>query len=443
MFAYAVLLLCFALPAQPAKHVVLISIDGLAAYHLLNEELELPNIRELIAGGVWAASSETVFPSVTHPSHTSILTGVEPRRHGVLSNGMTNRETGERFHPTNKPHGDVVKARTIFDAAKAADLTTASFFWPETWQDPAIDYNLPEVFNDERKADIHSVAPGFLEELRGAGVPIDYYFRWYGSERRNAGDVILTEAAAYVLKAHKPALLAIHLVSTDGVQHQYGPHHYLSHASLTSADHCVGLLRQAAVDAGIDAETVFIAAADHGFHSVYQEANIDPVFRRAGLSGKVKLHGGGWSVAVELGNGFDREADLPALEQVFGKLQQLGLVQRVIGPGEMHSVGQPRYEESVYAPGHYFLIPDIDTHLVADRTSDSMERRPKVKPYHGHGYLPGHPRMYPALVLAGAGVKKGVTIGHTKNIDIAPTIARLLGIDMPDASGDVIAEALE
>ncbi|MCP5119124.1 MAG: alkaline phosphatase family protein, partial [bacterium] len=116
------LIILLAALSPAAEHVILVSIDGFAAYHLYNQELLLPNIRELIDQGVWAASSETVFPSVTHPSHTTILTGVLPRVHGVLSNGLVNRETGESFHPTNKPRKEVVKVPTLFDAAKAKGL---------------------------------------------------------------------------------------------------------------------------------------------------------------------------------------------------------------------------------------------------------------------------------------------------------------------------------
>ena len=90
--------------AQPAKHVILVTLDGFAAYHLYNQELRLPNIRELIDRGVWVASSETVFPSVTHPSHTTIVTGVEPRLHGVIGNSMVNRKTGESLIPQTS-HG--------------------------------------------------------------------------------------------------------------------------------------------------------------------------------------------------------------------------------------------------------------------------------------------------------------------------------------------------
>ena len=51
------------------------------------------------------------------------------------------------------------------------------------------------------------------------------------------------DAATYTLRKHKPGLLAIHLVSTDSTQHDYGPLHYLSQAALTNADVAVGMLR--------------------------------------------------------------------------------------------------------------------------------------------------------------------------------------------------------
>jgi arylsulfatase A-like enzyme len=436
------LLLCLSSALSAAQHVLLVSIDGFAAYHLLNQQLLLPNIRALIDSGVWAESSETVFPSVTHPSHTTILTGVEPRVHGVLSNGMTNRKTGERFHPTNKAHKEIVKAATLFDAAKARGLRTAAFYWPETKDDPAIDFNIPEVFNQAHSADIGAVKPEVLRELREAGIPIDYFFRWYGGERSGAGDLILAEAAAYALRKYKPNLLAIHLVSTDEAQHTYGPHHYLSQAALTLADECVGTLRKAVEEAGIGSQTAFIITADHGFHSVHHEANIWPAFAKSPLADKVRLHGGGWSVSVELRQTFQKDTDGGALEAVFAQLRQANLVRRVVPPEEMHALGQPRFEESDYVAGHFLLIPEIDLHLIIDRHDESMERRPKKTPYHGHGYLPQHPRMYPSLVLSGAGIRRGATVGHVRNFDIAPTAARLLALELPGTAGRVLQEAL-
>jgi arylsulfatase A-like enzyme len=428
--------------SQPAKYVILVTIDGFAAYHLYNQELRLPNIRELIDEGVWFSSSETVFPSVTHPSHTTIVTGVEPRLHGVIANSMVNRRTGESFHPTNKRRKDIVRVPTIFDAARAKGLATAAFFWPETKEDPSIDYNIPEVFTAEGKGDISAVSGKWLDELKSANIPIDLYFRWYGTERQGAGDAVLAEAAAYTIEKYKPNLLAIHVLVTDKAQHENGPHHYLASAALTMADHCVGILRRAVEKAGIEQETAFIITADHGFHSVHKEINVRPVFEEAGLLEKIRLHGGGWTMAVELTDRFDASADKPALDKAFSALRSKGLVRRIAGPEDMHGLGLPRFEENEFVRGQYLLIPDIDSYLVADASSSSTAPRPRKAPAHSHGYLPEHPRMYPMLVLSGAGVKRNHHLPHGRNLDIAPTIADLLGLDLGNVSGKVMRDAL-
>ncbi len=436
----ALLLILFGLPAAAAEHVVLVSIDGFAAYHLLNEELELPNMRQLIRQGAWAASSETVFPSVTHPSHTTILTGVEPRIHGVLSNGLRNRETGESFHPTNKPRKEMVLVPTLFDAVKKKGLGTASFFWPETKDDPAVDFNVPEVFTDDHKGEKSAVDPKVMEELRKAGVPIDLYFEWYGSERMTAADMILAEAAGYAIKTRKPGLLAIHILATDEAQHTYGPHHYLSQAAITNADACVGVLMQAVKDAGLEDSTTFIVTADHGFHSVEWEMNIRPAFEKAGLLDKIELGGGGWGARIQRKPGFTA-GDQAKLDAVFAELEKHPRINRVVRPEDMHALGLPLPNETKYEVGDYLVLPDIDTYLTT-KPGGTMERTRLAEPSHSHGYLPTHPRMYTSLLLSGAGVRKGALLGHVRNIDIAPTVARLLGLDMPKMSGRVLDQAL-
>lgn len=437
------LLLLAVAPAFAAEHVILVSIDGFAAYHLTNQELLLPNIRALIADGAWASNSRTVFPSVTHPSHTTILTGVDPRTHGVLSNGLVDRRTGERFHPTNKSRTEIVTAPTLFDAAKKKGLTTAAFFWPETKDDPSVDFNIPEVFTPDRKAEIAAVDPAVLKELREAGVPIDLYFDWYSSWRHAAADGILADAAAHVIRTRKPGLLAIHLLITDQAQHNFGPHHYLSSAALTQADESVGILRQAVREAGIEDETTFIIAADHGFHSVSHEMNIRPAFERAELLDKVDLGGYGWMMWVRPKDSFDEKTDGPRVERVLRELSEHPNIARVAGPDEMHGLGLPRWEESPLSLGHSVVIADVDTYLVADPKSDSMERRPSEEVHHSHGYLPEHPRLRTSLVFSGAGVKEGVVIGEVSNMDIAPTVAELLGLEMSGVQGRVLTEALE
>ena len=436
-------LLVLLAPLVSARHVVLVSIDGFAAYHLTNQELELPNIRALIQEGAWATNSQAVFPTVTHPNHTTLLTGVQPRVHGVYSNGLRDRRTGESFHPTNKPRKEIVLAPTIFDLVKAEGMGTASFFWPETRDDPAIDFNIPEVFDANRKANLAAVDPKIITELNKAGIPIELYFKWYQTFRQGAGDGLLAEAAGHALKTRKPGLTAIHILVTDQAQHDWGPHHYRSSAALTQADAAVGILRDAVKEAGLADETTFIIAADHGFHSVKHEVNIYPALTRSGILDKVDVGGYGWMMWVRPKDGFDEATDGPRVATALQGLLEHDNIVRVAGPDDMHGLGLPRWEESPLSLGHSVVLADADTYLVMDPESGSMERRPKIAAAHSHGYLPEHPRMRTALVLSGAGVKQGVVIGEVSNLDVAPTIARLLGLEMKNVDGRVLREALD
>jgi arylsulfatase A-like enzyme len=428
---------------QAPRHVILVTIDGFANFHLKNTALDLPVIRSLAAAGVEAESGETVFPSVTHPSHTTLVTGVTPRRHGVIGNRLTNRTTGERFHVTNLDRTSIVKVPTLFDAAKRANLTTASFFWPETRNDPSIDFNVPEVFNAESKADITAVPAAVLKELRDAGVPIDDYFRYYGDPfLMGTSDHALAKAAAHAIRARKPNLLAIHFLLTDEVQHELGAGHYRSHAALSSADHAVGILAEAVKAAGIEANTTFVVTADHGFATIDKQVNVAPVFADLVKSEAVKLHAQGWSLYVERTAAFDAARDGAALEAAYSKAVGLPGVARLVRAREFHQIGLPTYDESPFIAGQDFLIGEVDTFLVAGAVDGSTSVQPLVPARHEHGYLPSHPKMFTSVVLSGRGVRKGGTIGHVRSLDIAPTIGALLGFTLADVEGRVLTEAL-
>lgn len=423
--------------------VVLVSIDGFAAFHLKNPEVDLPVIRALARAGVEAESSETVFPSVTHPSHTTLVTGVRPLRHRVVSNQVVDRRTGERFHVTNKARTEIVKAPTLFDEAKRKGLSTAAFYWPETKDDPSIDFNVPEVFADTNVPDKAAVPEGVLRELREAGVPIDDYYRFYHHPYlHGTADFALAAAAAYTLRTRQPGLTAIHFLMTDMVQHEVGPDHYRSRAALSTVDAAVGVLVKAVEEAGLSDRTTFIVAADHGFATVEWEVNVAPVFETPELAGKVNLHGQGWTVFVELTQKFDPQRDRPALDAALARVQTLPGVARVFAPAEFHDLGLPTYDESPYIRGQYMVLADIDTLLRVQPDDRSTARVRMAEPYHSHGYLPSHPRMHTALVLSGRGIAEGKKIGHVSNLDVAPTIAHLLGLELKGAEGRVLTEAL-
>jgi predicted AlkP superfamily pyrophosphatase or phosphodiesterase len=429
--------------AAQSRHVILISVDGLAASHLADPGLEIPNLRTLISQGAMAESSETVFPSLTHPSHTTLITGKLPLEHGVLGNKMRHRLTGETYHVTNKKRSESIRVPTLFDAARKQGLATAAFFWPETRSDASIDFNLPEVLDVGDRPGPQAFDSAFSKELRLAGIPVEIYERYYDDPQLQAvSDVVLAEAAAYVIQAHEPHFLAIHFLATDKAQHRYGPAHYLAKASITQVDRCIGVLRAAVKASGLLDRTTFVVAADHGFVSVYQEMNLHPLFQESGLLDRLALHPDKWVLHVELNKSSRAEADGRVVDQLLRKAASLPGINRVIASAEYPSYGLPRYEDDPHVRGHYMIVANIDRHLVLDPTSGSMSPRPMKTPYHGHGYLPSHPQMYPALILSGQSIRPGTQLGHVHNADVAPTIAHLLGLKMEGTRGRILREAL-
>lgn len=119
---FAVLLVAgSALARQP---VLVISVDGMDQRYLTDCDkfgLKIPNLRKLIREGQWSLGVVGVVPTVTYPSHTTILTGVEPTVHGILANSLPGKDGGNLYWST-----EMLKVRILLDAAHQAGLKVGS-----------------------------------------------------------------------------------------------------------------------------------------------------------------------------------------------------------------------------------------------------------------------------------------------------------------------------
>src|SRR5436190_23149802 len=107
----------------PVRHVVLVSVDGLAASYLNDPRAEMPTLRKLAKSGAVAKGMITSFPSVTWPSHTSLITGVQPARHGVIGNSVWSRKLDRPVVYIGDPEltkVEAVRVPTLYDAAHRA-----------------------------------------------------------------------------------------------------------------------------------------------------------------------------------------------------------------------------------------------------------------------------------------------------------------------------------
>ncbi len=433
------------LPAM--SRVVLISLDGFAAFYWTDPRVRMPTLRRLAERGVVAQRMECVFPSTTWPTHASMVTGVRPDRHGVVANYVLNRQSGHAENLTGDPIYDadrLLRAPTVYDVAHAAGRRTAAVDWPCTRRAAGLDFNLP-FFKDQRVFE-SATDPAVWRELGALGLPLHRLGEWSQLPKRFLRDDVVAAAAAHVLHSHAPDLLLVHFLCADSLQHLHGPRSPEAYWALEYVDYCVGRVLAVLPGGALERDTSVVVVSDHGFLPSAHEILVNVRLRQLGLlevdaegritEGRARFvtnHGAGY---VYIRDPADRPSlvrdlgpELAALEGVTGVWDEsafagLGLP----APSENAMVGDLALEA---APGYAFGD---------EARGDEHLGSPQYRGNHGH--RPDHPDNGAFFLAAGAGVRQGSEVGAIRSRDVAPTVAHLLGVALGDVEGALIGGAL-
>jgi predicted AlkP superfamily pyrophosphatase or phosphodiesterase len=206
-----------AVAAPRAKHVFIISFDQ--GDPDLIQRSPMPTFHSLAAEGARNWNAFTIVPSLTLPSHTSMLTGVGPQAHQILWND----------YQTNK---GVVKVPTVFSLAKERGLTTAMFVGKEKFE--------------------HLVLPGSVD-----------VFAW---PKTNNDALGVAQLFAEQLGTLKPNLCFIHFRDPDTAGHAHGGKSPEKIQALADCDAALKVIKDAIAAAGLSKDSVIILTADHGSH---------------------------------------------------------------------------------------------------------------------------------------------------------------------------------
>jgi predicted AlkP superfamily pyrophosphatase or phosphodiesterase len=436
LFALGMLILDGASAAPP---VLLISIDGLRPDYVTQADkhgLQIPNLRRFLAEGTHAEGVTGVVPTITYPSHTTLVTGVRPAVHGIYAN-LT-------FDPLQENLGGWYwyasdeKVPTLWQAADRAGMVTASVNWPVTVSAPGIRYNLAEYWRAGTSEDLKlleaiSQPDGFLSELEAKlGPYVD------GLREGIPADAIRTKFTAAILADKKPGFMTVHLIDLDGASHEHGPFSKEANASLEALDGMIGQLRDAAV--ANDPGTVVAIVSDHGFFRTDHRFNWRIPLVAAGLL-KLKapesvdmksriaawdatLWVGGGSAAVMLRNPDDRivAAKVKGLLDRLKRDPKNGIA-RILDREELKKYGGwPDATFLVELDPDYQFGNAWSGALITPAASTGM-----------HGYLPDRPEMNASFFIAGVGIAAGRNLGIVDMRQIAPTLAAILGVQLPTA----------
>lgn len=240
-----VLFLASALPLRAERrvdHVFIVSFDG--GKPAVIAESEMPTLKKLAAEGAVTWTAQTIFPSKTLPSHTSMLTGLSPARHHVLWNNY-------------EPQRGAILAPTVFAIAKKVDpsLSTALFAGKAKFQ--------------------HLLQPGSLDMFDFKGQQRETVIT--GAEEIeksvNPAQVVAKAAAAYILEK-KPNLCFIHFPDPDSAGHKSGWGSPEQKEAFKVSDQALSQVVQALENAGIAQSSVILISADHGGHDKTHGENI-------------------------------------------------------------------------------------------------------------------------------------------------------------------------
>lgn len=438
----AVVLLTGLAATQPvpgaARHVVVISLDGFPSWALDDPFLPVPTLRRLAARGAMARTMTGVNPTVTWPNHTSMVTGVTPARHGVLFNGILVREPGvpPRVEPW-RDKSEMVRGQTLYDAAHARGLTTAQVDWVAIQNAPTITWAFPE--RPDPKGQI-------AQELVKSGVLSQAELETFHTRNIVWRDHIWTEAAAHIIRTHKPNLMLYHLLALDSVHHRYGPRTLAGTSTMASLDAHVSRILAAIDQAGIAAQTTVVVVSDHGFRTVKRQIKLNAAFARAGLltvqdqkivRADVYAVPEGGTAIVYVTAPDPEGALLARARQAIAGVEG---VATVVEPADYARYGLPSPAVNDQM-GALFVIP-TEGYAFAAAATDPVVVDAEEGSLGAHGYVSSDPDLGALFIVAGAGIRQGVVLDRIQTIDLAPTLARLLGVELPEVEGRVVGELL-
>lgn len=430
--------------AEPAPAVLMISIDGLHPSYVLEADkygMKLPVLRSFVSQGAHAEAVVNVTPTVTYPNHTALVTGLGPRENGIYTNTVFDPEGAEKG--AWNWYGAQIKAQTLWDAAKAGGLITAGVLWPVSVAHPAIDYNMPEYWrtktqhSDEYLLNAVSTPRGFLESIPKGG-PM---FGPVKGDDGTAFDAKLTEIALAMIERGRPNLLTLHLAALDSAQHDAGPLPMNAHARmvLEKTDAMVG--RLAAAMHKVHPQATIAIVSDHGFHPVNATVNLNAAFAAAGLiqlnqdnslkSWKAYAWNSGGSTSVVLKDPTD-QATFAAVDRLLAALaaDPANGISSVLRGAEALAEGA--------LPQASFLV-DCKGGFAMGGALTGAVLQPQARTTGTHGYRNTHPEMNSAFFVIGPGVQAGRNLGRIDIRQIAPTLAKQLGVALPTARQPALA----
>lgn len=396
---------------------------------------------------------QSIYPSLTYPAHTSIITGCYAGEHGITDNNPWT--TKKREYPVWYIDSSAIKRETLFDVAKKNGNTTASVYWPVTGNLKSVDYLIDEVFQswvpNESLNDAYKRLGTSDEVLRDIVAENNNRQslnnrKEIGLNRVNTSDHFINGCACSMIKHYNPDLLLIHNSYIDTARHRYGVFNDKITEGLDFLDQWLFELVRAMKDNGSFEDTNFVLISDHGQMDFARRFRLNTKFVRDNMikldeqnnivDWKLYSKSGGMCVFVYVKD----PKDTKECYEYLLKLRDEG----VWGFSKVRT--REETKEEFKLDGDFAFVLETDGFTAfADPWTEPIYNPIDFSDYRlgnaTHGYEP-QKGPQPVFVAKGPAFKKNARLDSACIVDEGPTFAKILGTRLENASGRVLSELL-
>lgn len=391
--AFVLLLACRAAPVPPAQAIViLVSIDGFRWDYL--DRFSPPTLRALAAEGVHADGLIPQFPSKTFPNHYSLVTGLRPANHGVLSNNMVAPDIPGRFSLGNR---DVLAdprwwgGEPIWNTAERQGRLTSPMFWPGS------------------EAPIGGRRPTY----------------WTPYEADMPNDVRVQKILEWLSlpEGKRPAFLTLYFSDVDSAGHSRGPDSADVRDAVARVDQSLGRLVSGVRAAGLADRVHYVVVSDHGMSPV----SADHMIVLDDLVDTRTVDAIDWSPVLALA---PKDGNVEALyETLRGRHPSLAVYKSADLPAKYGLAGHPRLPPVIG-------IADEGWHITSAHDTNRWKAGDGHAPGGNHGYDPELRSMHALFIAAGPRLQRGTRVDRFENIHVYELMCALLGIEPATNDGD-------
>jgi predicted AlkP superfamily pyrophosphatase or phosphodiesterase len=373
--------------AQLSKpYVVLVSLDGFRYDYA--ERYGARHLLELAARGASAANGMfPVFPSLTFPNHYTIVTGLYPEHHGIVSNSFYDPARKEKYFYTDpKTNGDGswYGGTPLWVLAEKQGMRSATFFWPGS------------------EAEIQGKRPSYY-------MPYDHKF----PDEKRVEQVL---AWLRLPPDKRPHFITLYYSNVDDAGHVFGPDAPETGEAVRHVDDMIGELTDGIAALGLPVDLVVVS--DHGMEN--EQGGWIALDQWADLT---NFETSGTLVYAKSESDAER-----AYNSLLAVSDKFKVYRREKVPRDLHFDSNPREGDPVIVPTGPFAL---SAHARGNLTAP-------VRGVHGYDART-MPSMKAIFYAAGPDIRAGADVQPFEDIHLYPLIAEILGLKIGQVDGQLNA----